>query len=172
MLYGGLKMKLKTRYFGELEIDEKKILTFERGLLGFEDVKRYVLIPVGDGSSPFSWLQSVDDGNLAFVVVNPFMIKGDYDFEISDDIVEKLEIADASDIVVLAVVVVPDDMAKMTMNLKAPLIINTRNNKGAQTVLDTAEYSVRHYIMEELRGQEVAENAGSDAKERAVACYK
>jgi len=90
----------------------------------------------------------------------------DYDFEIPDEAVESLGIESILDVMVLSIVVVPEDISKMTMNLKAPVIINTKNNKGMQVVLDTDRYSVRHYIIEELRRQEVNVGAGSDEKEK------
>ena len=72
-------MRLKTRHFGEIEIDQNQIFTFEEGLPGFERVKQFILLAVNEQDSPFSWLQSIEDYNLAFAVVNPFMIKNDYE---------------------------------------------------------------------------------------------
>jgi len=89
-------------------------------------LKRYVVLYDGDKNSPFRWLQNVDDGELAFAVVNPFMVVKDYDFEIPDEAVESLGIESILDVMVLSIVVVPEDISKMTMNLKAPVIINTK----------------------------------------------
>lgn len=159
-------MLLNTKHFGEIEIDENKIITFKEGIPSFEDLKRYIVLYNGDETSPFRWLQCVDDGQLAFAVINPFMILGNYDIEISEETVSSLNIESISDVMVLAIVVVPEDPNKMTMNLKAPVIINTKNNSGMQVVLDTDMYSVRHYIVEELRRQEVKTGAGSNKEEK------
>lgn len=159
-------MLLNTKHFGEIEIDESKIITFREGIPSFEDLKRYIVLYNGDETSPFRWLQCVDDGQLAFAVINPFMILGHYDIEISEETVGSLNIESISDVMVLAIVVVPEDPNKMTMNLKAPVIINTKNNSGMQVVLDTDMYSVRHYIVEELRRQEVNTGAGSNKEEK------
>lgn len=159
-------MLLKTKHFGEIEIDESKVIDFKEGILGFEDNKKFIVLYNGDEDSPFRWLQGVDDGQLAFAVANPFQILKDYDIEIPDEAVENLGIEDIEDVMVLSIVVVPEDLSKMTMNLKAPVIINTKNNIGMQVVLDTDTYSVRHYIVEELRRQEVNIGAGSDKKEK------
>lgn len=159
-------MLLNTKHFGEIEIDESKIITFREGIPSFEDLKRYIVLYNGDETSPFRWLQCVDDGQLAFAVINPFMILGNYDIEISEETVGSLNIESISDVMVLAIVVVPEDPNKMTMNLKAPVIINTKNNSGMQVVLDTDMYSVRHYIVEELRRQEVNTGAGSNKEEK------
>jgi flagellar assembly factor FliW len=166
MKCGGDKMLLKTKHFGEINIDESKIIDFKDGIPGFEDLKRYVVLYDGDEASPFRWLQNVDDGQLAFAVVNPFLILKDYDIEIPEEAVESLEIESIQDVMVLSIVVVPENISEMTMNLKAPVIINIKNNKGMQVVLDTDRYSVRHYIVEELRRQEVNVGAGSDKKEK------
>lgn len=159
-------MLLKTKHFGEIEIDENKIVTFKEGIPGFENLQRYIVLYNGDETSPFRWLQCVDDGQLAFAVINPFMILGNYDIEISEETVASLNIESITDVMVLAIVVVPEDPNKMTMNLKAPVIINTKNNSGMQVVLDTDTYSVRHYIVEELRRQEVKTGAGSNKEEK------
>jgi len=165
-------MLLKTKHFGEIEIDENKIVTFSEGIPGFDDLKRFIVLYDGDETSPFRWLQCVDDGKLAFAVINPFMILADYDIEISEDIVESLNIGSADNAMVLSIVVVTEDPKKMTMNLKAPIIINTKNNSGMQVVLDTDMYSVRHYIVEELRRQEVHTGAGSNKEEKRINSFK
>lgn len=159
-------MLLNTKHFGEIEIEENKIITFKEGIPGFEDSKRYIVLYDGDESSPFRWLQAVDDGQLAFAVINPFMILGDYDVEIPEDAVGNLHIENIEDVMLLSIVVIPEDHTKMTMNLKAPVIINQKNNCGMQVVLDTDMYSVRHYIIEELRRQEVNTGAGTDKEEK------
>ncbi len=161
-------MLIKTRNFGEIDVDREKILFFEEGIPGFENVKQFILLDTDDAESPFKWLQSVDSPELAFAVVNPFMILRSYDFEIDDNTVEALEIEKPEDVLVYSIVVVPEDVSKMTMNLKAPVLINSRNRKGMQVVLDTDKYGVRHYILEELQRQEVAVNACSEQKEGRV----
>lgn len=153
-------MLLQTKHFGPIEMDDGNLLTFESGLPGFENVNKYVLINSTDEQSPFKWLQCVEEPELAFAVVNPFFIKKDYCFEISGATVEELSIENAEDIMTISIVVIPDDLAMMSMNLKAPVIINTKNNKAVQIILDTDKYTVRHYILDELRRQEVADNVG------------
>ncbi|OGO83301.1 MAG: flagellar assembly protein FliW [Clostridiales bacterium GWC2_40_7] len=165
-------MLLETKHFGEIEYMEENILNFDSGLPGFENVKKYIFIDSPDEQSIFKWLQSVDNPQLAFAIVNPFLVKEDYDFEISDEDMRELGIESAEDVVVYSILVVPDDLTKVSMNLKAPVIINVRNKKGAQIVLDTDNYTVRHYILDELRRQEVAGNACSDEKERSNHCNK
>lgn len=144
-------MLLETKHFGKIEFIEEKVLEFDSGLPGFKNVKKYILIDSPDEQSIFKWLQSVDDPQLAFAVVNPFLINTDYDIEVSDEDALALGLEKLEDIAVYSILVVPDDLNKVSMNLKAPLIINVCNNKGAQIVLDTNKYTVRHYILDELR---------------------
>ncbi len=148
-------MFIETTHFGQIEINEADILNFEEGIIGFEDVKKFGIIDSEDPESPFKWIQAVDKPELAFALVDPFKIKKDYDFDLTDEEVEYLGVNDASEVMVFSIVVVPEDIKKITMNLKAPLIINKTNNKAAQIILDTDKYTVRHLILDELQKQEV-----------------
>lgn len=148
-------MQLDTRHFGVIEIDGRDVVRFPDGLPGFENVREFVILDSSGGESPFKWLQSVDEPELAFAIVNPFSIKKDYNIEVKQEAVEDLGIESQADVAVYAIVVVPGDISRVSMNLKAPIIINTKNNKGSQVILDTDKYGVRHYIVDELRGQEV-----------------
>lgn len=161
-------MKLKTKHFGEIDIEEPGIIEFSEGLPGFSDKKKFVILAPGEEGSPFKWLQSAEDAALAFAVADIFQIKPDYDIEISNDTVEILGINKLEDVLVYSIVVIPEDISEMSMNLKAPVIINKKNMKGMQVVLDTERYGVRHYIQDELRKQEVSGHAGADKEERAV----
>ncbi|WP_313563566.1 flagellar assembly protein FliW [Ruminiclostridium cellobioparum] len=148
-------MFIETTHFGKIEIDQADILNFEEGIIGFEDVKQFGIIDSEDPESPFKWIQAIDKPELAFALVDPFKIKKDYDFDLKDEAVEYLGVKDASELMVFSIVVVPEDIKKISMNLKAPLIINRTNNKAAQIILDTDEYTVRHFILDELQKQEV-----------------
>ena len=116
-------MKLHALSFGEIEIDEKNILTFPDGIPGFEESKRYIIINNPDEENPFDWLQSVDNGDLAFVIINPFFVKPDYDIIIPESALEKLKIKDESDVALYSIVVVPEKIEEMTVNLTGPIEI-------------------------------------------------
>jgi len=165
-------MLLQTKHFGEIEIAENNIIKFESGLPGFEMLKEFTLIDSNDETTPFKWLQCVNEPQMAFAVANPFMIIKDYDFELSEEAVSKLDIKKIEDVAVYVIVVVPDDIKQMSMNLKAPLIINIRNKEGAQIILDTDKYTVRHYIIDELRRQEVGADACTDKKKGTDDCIE
>lgn len=146
-------MLLKTGHFGEIEIGDESVITFEGGIPGFEDMHRFVILE-DDEQSLLKWLQSIDNAELAFIIVNPFAIKKDYDIEIKDEVVKQLRINEPSDAVIYSIVVVPEDTSKISMNLKAPIVINSKTKVGAQVVLEDDKYTVRHYILEEMNRQE------------------
>lgn len=152
-------MLVQTRYFGELELGEDKIITIERGLFGFEQYTKYtILYDVEAGEQhTFSWLQSVECKELALPVVNPLTIMEDYNPIINDELLEGLgEITD-DNLVVLLTMTVPPDLTKMTSNLKAPIIINADTRKGAQIVVENQDYDVHYNVYEALQ----TKNGGS-----------
>jgi len=148
-------MIIDTKHFGEIEINEENILNFEEGIPGFEDVHRFGIIYSEDPESPFCWIQAIEKQELAFPLVDPFAIKKDYDFELKDEYANSLGIESPEQVAVFAIVVVPEDINKMSMNLKAPIIVNTNNKKAAQTIIDSDKYTVRHFILDEFQKQEV-----------------
>lgn len=139
-------MKLNTKNFGELDIDEKKIIAFPEGLPGFEEEKEFVIINNEDEENPFCWLQSVKNPDLAFVIVDPFFVFSDYSVDLSETVQEKLKIKDEKDVAVYSIVVVPEDLKKMTANLLGPIVINVRERLGKQVILDDPRYTTKHYI--------------------------
>lgn len=141
-------MKLSTRHFGEIEIDESEIIYFNDGLLGFENIKEYVVIPNPDSEVPFSWLQSVDEPGLAFVITSPFLFIKDYEFDIPDKVVKELELKDHKDIIIYSIAVVPENIEEMTLNLKGPIIVNRNNKSAKQIVLENNEYTLKYKIFD------------------------
>ena len=139
-------MKINTKNFGQIEIEEKNILNFPNGILAFEDQNKFIIIENKDSDNPFHYLQSLSDKDLAFVIIDPFIFKKDYDINIADSVVENLEINIPEDVKLYTIVTVPKNLKEMTANLSGPIVINTRNNKGAQVVLDNSQYSTRYPI--------------------------
>jgi len=139
-------MKLNTKNFGELDIDEEKVIAFPEGLPGFEAEKEFIIINNEDEENPFCWLQSVSNPDLAFVIVNPFLIFTDYTVDLPETVQEKLKIKDEKDVAVYSIVVVPEDLTKMTANLLGPIVINARERLGKQVILDDSRYTTKHYI--------------------------
>jgi flagellar assembly factor FliW len=144
-------VKIETRYFGDVEMDESKIIHFEDGLFGFEKYKDYTILYDSDkGSDPlFSWLQCTTEKELAFPIVNPFKVKQDYNPTVEDGLLEKIGEFGEEDMVVMVLATVPQDVQKTSVNLKAPLIINVGTRKGIQVVAENGDYPIKYYIIEE-----------------------
>jgi flagellar assembly factor FliW len=144
-------MRLNTKHFGLIEIDENNIIDFPEGVPGFENVKKFVLLSNVEEDSPFQWLQAVDNTDLAFVVIDPRLLRADYIVDVDDAEVEILDIKDTEKVLIYSIVVVPEDLSKMRANLKAPVLINTENNTGKQIVMEKGNYPIKYYFMEELQ---------------------
>jgi flagellar assembly factor FliW len=143
-------LKIATSRFGEIEIDKESIVRMPEGMLGFGEIKDYVLIQHNEGS-PFLWYQAVDDPTVAFVVVDPFTFFPDYEVLLSKGDLDVLEARDLGSLAVFAVVVIPENPEEMTANLRGPIVINTDNKIARQVVLTDGRYSPQHSIMEEMR---------------------
>ena len=129
-------MKLNTPYLGEIEYNLDEIIIFENGLYGFEEKQEFILVNLEDPDFPFNWLQSIDDENLSFILTSPFLFINDYEFDLSDNLTDELEIKNHEDVLILNTVVLNEKLEKSTINLQAPIVINRNTNKGRQIILD------------------------------------
>ncbi|SDA42042.1 flagellar assembly factor FliW [Butyrivibrio sp. INlla18] len=145
-------MKLTTRVFGEVEIEESKIITFPNGIIGFPEFTRFTLMHDEDqGANTIKWLQSVDEPNFAMPVMDPLIVCPDYKPIIDKTEVESIGNLDEEEMLVLVTVTVPHDLKLMTVNLKGPFIINTKDMKASQTIIDNDEYPVKFPIYDILQ---------------------
>ncbi|MCW7073700.1 MAG: flagellar assembly protein FliW [Deltaproteobacteria bacterium] len=140
-------MRLSTTRFGDIDIDESRAIMMKAGILGFEHLKRYVLL-VQDEEILFWWFQSVDDGSVAFVVINPFVIKPDYKPIIQDNDVELLEIESPEDVILMSIVTIRSDPFRVTANLRAPIVINLKKRLAKQIILDKPDYPIQYSMMD------------------------
>ncbi len=138
-------MIVKTSRFSEVECQEEHIFSFIEGPLGFPEAKKFVILN-HPGSSVIKWLQSLDDPELAFVIVEPFTFFPDYEFDLDDTDINLLEIKDPKKILIYSILLIPPDPKKLTANLKAPIVINGENRRGKQVVIMDDRYSTKHYI--------------------------
>lgn len=143
-------IKVKTTRFNEIEVDEKDVIELPAGLVGFPELKQYVLLD-HDKDSPFKWLQSLSDGAIAFVLINPLLFMPEYTVEVNEAEVSDLGLESEEDAIISVIITMPSDPQKMTANLKAPLVFNLKNRKGRQVILNNSEYTTRHNIMEEVK---------------------
>ncbi|MBI5197921.1 MAG: flagellar assembly protein FliW [Nitrospirae bacterium] len=144
-------MKIQTTRFGEVEIQDEKVITFPEGILGFTDNKEYVLIDHSP-ESPIRWLQSISEQDLAFVVMDPFLFKQDYKIFIQPDDIAILGTQEIENLLVLTIITIPPGHPEqMTANLKGPIVIHLKNRLAKQVVLYDAAYPTRFPIYENLR---------------------
>ncbi|MEF7493575.1 flagellar assembly protein FliW [Lysinibacillus sphaericus] len=144
-------MKIATKFLGEVEIIEQDILTFEHGLLGLEEERKFILLPI-DADLPLAILQSVDRPEIGFVVAYPFAFKKDYSFDISEEDLEQLHLEKEENVLTYSIVTMKDTFQDSTINLLAPLIINMEKKYGKQIVLqDSKSYPLR-FPMQSLEG--------------------
>lgn len=158
-------MKIYSTRFGEIEIEEKDIINFEDGILGFEDIKKYVLLNIEE-NNPLMLMQSVEESALAFVIINPYEFRSEYCIELSDEDIKKLQIEKEEDIDVFAIVVIPhENPSKMTANLQGPIIINRNKKLGKQVITNNNNYGIKHNILKEMEEKSGgANNADIDKK--------
>ncbi len=138
--------KINTVRFGEIEVPEEKIIHFADGMPAFEGEHDYVIVPF-DESSPYVFLQSVITPELAFLITMPFVFFPDYEFQLEDDIAEKMGLKSPDDMLIYTLITIPDgNIKEMTANLMAPVVINKATNQARQIVLDRSRYSTKHRL--------------------------
>ena len=147
-------MEFATTRFGPVEVKEENIIRFIDEIPGFPDAERFILIPHAKGS-PFSWLQSVEMPEVAFVVTNPWLFFENYEPIISEADLDRIESEGKLDenLVVLSILTIPDDPRRITANLKAPIIINSRNNAAKQVILANDNYFTKHPLIPDSQEQ-------------------
>jgi flagellar assembly factor FliW len=146
-------MMVMTKHFGEVDLDEDKIINFEKGILGFEDYKRYTLLyNTVEGERPnISWLQSLDEPALSIPVMNPFLLKEDYNPQIEDELLKSLGKLTEDNLVILVSITVPNVVENMTANLKAPFILNSDTKKAIQIIAQNSDYPVKYPFYQKLQ---------------------
>lgn len=151
-------MKATTRLFGEIEIGEEKIVTIEQGIIGFPNLNHFTLIfdSEKEEKSGIMWLQSLDDGEVAIPVLVPTELMPEYNPTVNNELLEGLGSLTPENIYVLVTVTVPKDIRSISVNLKAPIIVNTDTNRGCQLIVED-DYEVRHNIYDLIKdGKEKA----------------
>jgi len=138
-------MHIETLRFGAIEIPEEAVLTFPQGLLGFAEARRFCLLPYAP-SHVLRWLQSVDDPMLAFLTVEPHQFFPSYEIVLSDADMRSLELDRPEDTAVLALLTISGDQQAVTADLAGPIVINIRNRRGRQIVVDDPRYATKHLV--------------------------
>lgn len=139
-------MKINTKYFGEMDCAEEDVLSFPEGLPGFETYQRYLLIRLDNDDDTLLCLQSLEEEQLAFIVVNPFSVVPDYQPRLTDSELALLDCGPDAALAFYSIAVLKDSFRDTTFNLKCPLAVNPLNHLAIQAVMEDDRYSMRHPI--------------------------
>ena len=152
-------MRVLTSRFGEIEIDEKNRLLVPVGILGFPNLTRYALYKPKELGF-FSWLQSEEVKELAFVVCDPRLLLADYRIEVRVEDLKSIHLESKEDAAVLVILTYPHDPRRMTANLLGPIIVNTTTGEAVQIVLNDGKYETNYRVFPHLyQGPEEGEKA-------------
>ena len=153
-------MVIKTKVFGEIEIDDSKVITFESGIIGFPDLKKFTLLYDAEKTGGIKWLQSLDEPAFAMPVMDPLYVKETYNPVVEDELLKPLGNLNPDEILVLVTVTVPKELTQMSVNLQAPIIVNAENKTGCQIIEKKKkdEFPVKFMIYDIL--QKKKERAG------------
>ena len=151
-------MKITTALLGDLEFEEKDIISFPEGIPAFEWEKRFLIIAMEEGG-PFYYMQSAQNPDLCLVLAQPFAFFPKYAIEIGDKDLEKLECENKrEDLAIYVILTIPEDFKESSANLMAPIIINQASKKGLQFIAINNEYKTRQYIFPQTE-KEIAATA-------------
>lgn len=153
-------VEVNTNAFGKIAIEDDKIIYFEHGILGFPDLKRFTLIfniEKGEESS-IKWLQSLDEPNFAMPVMNPELVMEDYELMFDTELLKPLGMnLEPDNLLMFVTVTVPKDITKITVNLKAPIIVNVQECRAVQLISDNDAYSIKYEIYDKLEAKKAGE---------------
>ncbi len=133
---------------GELDIDERQVIDFPDGLIGFRKFTTYALLDAPQ--KPYFYLQSMELAELGFILLDPFLFRPDYSIDVADEAMRSIGVIDPDDALVLSMVTVPPDGGPITANLMGPLVIGRKIRRGAQVILTDPRWATKHDVMAEL----------------------
>ncbi len=138
---------LTTKRFGPVEYSAQDVVTFPDGIIGFPKCNSFLLFQHKEGSA-FRWLQSIDQPELAFLVVEAVQFVQEYEFQIGQSVVATIELTEESPYLVYTVVTIPKGNPEgMTLNLAGPIVINAANQKAKQLVLEDPRWPLRYAVV-------------------------
>ena len=129
-------MEIQSKYFGKIEIDAKTIIEMVQPIYGFESSIRYTLLSDQDIGSDLLWFQSIDDEKVCFMVANPATFIKNTIIEMTQDDLELVRASHMDDVDILSIVSLGETFEQSTINLKSPIVLNSKNNVGAQIILN------------------------------------
>ncbi len=152
-------MRINTRIFGEIEVADEKLITFENGIIGFPDLKHFTLLHDSEKGTDagIRFLQSIEEPQFAMPVMDPLSVMQDYDPKVNDELLACLGNLNDENILVLVTATVPADLTKMSVNLQGPIVINVEERKACQVIVEGDDYPVKFPIYEILQARKAGE---------------
>ena len=141
-------MEFISKVHGKINYEEKNIITFKKGIPGFSELKKFVIVEMED-YEPFKLLHSLENSEVALIVTSPYEFYEDYEIKLKDETINNLNIKEPCEVMVKSTVTLNSDVKKITMNLQGPIVINTSNNLGEQIIVDNSKYKVKTPLMKE-----------------------
>lgn len=135
-------MKFISKIHGEIEYNEENMVTFDKGIPGFEDLKQYILVDLKD-YEPFKLLQSLEDEYIGMIVTSPYDFFKDYEVNLNEEVIKSLKIKKEEEVLVITTVTFNSNPKTITTNLQGPIVINISNNLGEQIILDNSKYKIK-----------------------------
>lgn len=152
-------MKINTKVFGEIEVDEERVITFEKGIIGFPQLNRFMLLhdeEEGEDAG-IRWLQSLEEPGFAMPVMDPLVVAPDYEPEVDDEMLKCVGDITPDNILVFVTASIPSDLTKMSVNLQGPIIINVDERKACQVIVDTEKYPVKFPVYDIFQARKAGE---------------
>jgi flagellar assembly factor FliW len=135
-------MKFISKVHGEMQYEENNIITFNKGIPGFNELKKFILLDLQE-YEPFKLLQSLENDEISLIVTSPYEFFSEYEIKLNEETIKNLKIDSPEQAIILTTVTLNSDVKKITTNLQGPIVINTYNNFGEQIVLDNSKYKVK-----------------------------
>jgi flagellar assembly factor FliW len=157
---------------GELEIDPARVVDLPGGLVGFPELRRFAVVDLEEGN-PFRWLQSMDQHDVGFIISEPTLFAGDYHLELRAESLARLGVESLEETVAFVLVSIGHALREVTANLRAPVIVSLRTQRGFQAALTDPRYSLRAPLPAAWVGVTAGEApvpAGANAPEDGEPC--
>lgn len=142
-------MLIQTRDFGEIDLNEEDVITFKRPIYGFDELSRFVILYDDEISDRFVWMQSVEEPDICFVMIDPSIVRPDYQPTIPEKITELLG---EGDCICWSIINIREKFEESTANLKSPILVNPLHKSAVQLILDD-DYPIRQRIMPAGEGE-------------------
>lgn len=140
-------MELITKQHGTFTYNEEDIIIFKKGIMGLENLKKFIIADIKE-NPVFKILQSIEDEAVGLIIISPFEVKNNYEVELKENLTENLSISSQKEVILYNTVTVNSDVHKITVNLKAPIVINMDKKLGEQIIIDKEEYKIKHPLIE------------------------